>query len=139
MILNTLEKYDVTLKEKQLDLNIEKLEPIMTEANPVLLSMIFSNLIDNAIKYTPKHKAITITLYKDENIHFIIKDEGIGIPEEKLSKITDRFYRIDESRNKKIKGFGLGLSIVKKSVELHSGEINIISTLDKGTTVHIVL
>jgi len=139
MILNTLEKYDITLKEKQLNLNIEKLEPIVTEANPILLSMIFSNLIDNAIKYTLKHKTITISLYRDDKIHFIIKDEGIGIPKEKLSKITDRFYRVDESRNKKIKGFGLGLSIVKKSVELHGGEINIASALDKGTTVHIVL
>jgi len=139
MILSILEKYDVTLKEKQLDLNIEKLEPIVTEANSVLLSMIFSNLIDNAIKYTPKHKTITISLYKDDKIHFIIKDEGIGITKEKLSKITDRFYRVDESRNKKIKGFGLGLSIVKKSVELHNGNMNMTSALGKGTTIHIVL
>ncbi len=139
MVLNTLEKYDMTLKEKQLNLTIEKLEPIVTEANPVLLSMIFSNLIDNAIKYTPKHKSITISLYKDEKIHFIIEDEGMGISKEKLSKITDRFYRVDESRNKKIKGFGLGLSIVKKSVELHNGEMNIRSALDRGTIVHVVL
>ena len=139
MLLSTLEKYDVTCKEKQLHLNIEKLEPIETKANPILLSMIFSNLIDNAIKYTPKHKNITISLYRDEKIHFIIKDEGMGISKEKLSKITDRFYRVDESRNKKIKGFGLGLSIVKNSVELHSGEMKIISTLDKGTTIYVIL
>lgn len=139
ILLNTLEKFDLTLKEKHLDLNIEKLEAITTEANPILLSMIFSNLIDNAIKYTPKHKAVTVSLYKDEKIHFIVIDEGIGIPEEKLSKITDRFYRVDTSRNKKIKGFGLGLSIVRKSVELHNGEMSITSVLDKGTSVHIVL
>ncbi len=139
ILLSTLEKYDATGKEKQLHLNIEKLEPIVTEANPMLLSMIFSNLIDNAIKYTPKHKNITISLYRDEKIHFIIKDEGIGIPKEKLSKITDRFYRVDESRNKKIKGFGLGLSIVKNSVELHGGEMTIISAVNQGSTIHVVL
>ena len=139
MVLDMLEKYENTLKEKELHLTIEKLEPIVTEANPLLLSMIFSNLIDNAIKYTPKHKSITISLYKDEKIHFIIEDEGMGISKEKLSKITDRFYRVDESRNKKIKGFGLGLSIVKKSVELHNGEMNIRSALDRGTIVHVVL
>ena len=139
MLLNTLEKYDVTLKEKQLELNIEKLESIVTEANPIFLSIIFSNLIDNAIKYTPKHKAITISLYQDDKIHFIIKDEGIGIPKEKLLKITDRFYRVDESRNKKIKGFGLGLSIVKQSVELHNGKMNITSAVNRGTKVHIIL
>ena len=139
MLLNTLEKYDVTLKEKQLELNIEKLESIVTEANPIFLSIIFSNLIDNAIKYTPKHKAITISLYRDDKIHFIIKDEGIGIPKEKLLKTTDRFYRVDESRNKKIKGFGLGLSIVKQSVELHNGKMNITSAVNRGTKVHIIL
>ena len=139
MVLNTLEKYDSILKEKELELKIEQLEPIVTTANPILLAMIFSNLIDNAIKYTPKHKNITVSLYRNEKIHFIIKDEGIGIPKEKLSKITNRFYRVDKSRNKKIKGFGLGLSIVKKSVELHNGEMNITSAVDKGTTVHIVL
>jgi len=139
MVLNTLEKYDIPLREKHLNLKIEKLEPILTKANPLLLGTIFSNLIDNAIKYTPEHKNITISLYKNDKIHFIIKDEGIGIPKEKLPKILDRFYRVDKSRNKKIKGFGLGLSIVKNSVELHGGEIKIISDLDKGTTVHIVL
>ncbi|WP_294959072.1 HAMP domain-containing sensor histidine kinase [Sulfurovum sp.] len=139
MVLNTLEKYDSTLKEKGLHLTIEKLESIMIEANPILLSMIFSNLIDNAIKYTPKHKSITISLYKDEKIHFAIKDEGIGIPKEELSKITDRFYRVDKSRNKKTEGFGLGLSIVKKGVELHGGKINIVSVPNEGTTVHIIL
>ena len=70
MILNTLEKYDNTLKEKALHLNIEKLEPIATKANPILLSMIFSNLIDNAIKYTTRHKSIAISLYRDKKIHF---------------------------------------------------------------------
>jgi len=138
LILNTLEKYDNALKEKALHLNIEKLEPIATEANPILLSMIFSNLIDNAIKYTTRNKNITISLFQDKKIHFIIKDEGIGIPKDKLSKVTDRFYRVDRSRNKKIKGFGLGLSLVWKSVELHSGKMDITSALDSGTTVHIV-
>jgi len=139
IVLNTIEKYNMPLKTKHLNLKIEKLEHIVTKANPLLLSTIFSNLIDNAIKYTPENKNITISLYRDDRIHFIIKDEGIGIPKEKLSKITDRFYRVDESRNKKIKGFGLGLSIVKNSVELHGGEMKIISALDKGTTVHIAL
>lgn len=139
MVLNVLEKYDTTLKEKALQLTIEKLEPGEIEANPILLSMIISNLIDNAIKYTPRHKSITISLYKEKNIHFVVRDEGIGIPKEKLSKITDRFYRIDSSRSKKTKGFGLGLSIVKKSVELHNGKMHIDSLLGHGTTIHLTL
>jgi len=139
MVLNTLEKYDNAFKEKNIQLIIEKFDPVIINANPVLLSIVFSNLIDNAIKYTPKHKHITISLYQEEKIHFIIQDEGIGIPKEKLSKVTDRFYRVDKSRNKKIKGFGLGLSIVKNSIELHNGKMHMTSIVDRGTTVHIVL
>ncbi|QOR61242.1 ATP-binding protein [Sulfurovum sp. ST-21] len=140
MVLNVLEKYDALLKAKELELNIQILEPVATEASSILLSIIFTNLIDNALKYTPNRKSVSISLYrKDNRIHFIIKDEGIGISKEKVSKVTDRFYRVDSSRNKKIKGFGLGLSLVKKSVELHNGEMHIASVLNEGTTVHIVL
>jgi len=103
-----------------------------------LIFSIFSNIIDNAIKYTPNNKNIFVSLYKNEKIHFIIKDEGIGIPKNELSKITDRFYRIDKSRNKKIKGFGLGLCIVKNSVELHNAELKITSIEKSGTQVEVI-
>ena len=76
---------------------------------------------------------------KDSKIHFTIKDEGVGIPEKHLDKVQERFYRVDESRNKKIKGFGLGLSIVKNSVELHEGEIKILSKEGNGTKVEVIL
>jgi signal transduction histidine kinase len=97
-------------------------------------------LIDNSIKYSKKDNGvIQISLYKDKNIHFIVKDNGIGIPKKDLENIMDRFYRVDESRSKKIKGFGLGLSIVKNSVELHNGAINITSSTHNGTKVEIIL
>jgi len=140
MLLNTVETFDASLKEKDLHLYIQKIENIELNANEILINTIFSNLIDNAIKYTPNDKNIYISLYKkDKHIHFIIKDEGIGIPKEKIDKITDRFYRVDESRNKSIKGFGLGLSIVKNSVELHGGTLLVESTLGVGTTVEVIL
>jgi len=137
ILLKVLEKYNKALKEKKISLHVDKLENITTKANQVLLETIFSNLIDNAIKYTPENKNIYISLYKDEKSHFVIKDEGIGIPKDKLAFITDRFYRVDESRNKKIKGFGLGLSIVKNSVELHGGVLHVDSTQGVGTTLHV--
>ncbi len=139
IFLKVVEKYSKILKDKNLSLHIDKLENITIKANPILLETIFSNLLDNAIKYTPKNRNIYISLYKDNKIHFIIKDEGIGIPKEKLPFITDRFYRVDESRNKKIKGFGLGLSIVKNSVELHGGFLHIESKIGVGTIVCVVL
>jgi len=139
ILFNTLEKYDTVIQNKQLHLHIDRVAPVITKANPLLLAAIFSNLIDNAIKYTTSGKKIRISLYQKEKIYFTIQDEGMGIPKEQLSKVTDRFYRGDISRSKHIQGFGLGLSIVKKGVELHYGEMKIISTLQKGTTVHIAL
>ncbi|NOX16588.1 MAG: HAMP domain-containing histidine kinase [Epsilonproteobacteria bacterium] len=139
ILLEVLEKYLPQAKKENIKIKIEKFEKTVKKANPALISVIFSNLIDNAIKYTQKNKSIYISLYQDSKIHFIIKDEGIGIPKDKLSLITDRFYRVDESRNKKIKGFGLGLSIVKNSVELHGGELHIISEVNAGTTVQVKL
>lgn len=137
ILLKVVKKYNKALKEKNISLHIDKLENITIKANSILLETIFSNLIDNAIKYTLDNKNINISLYQDKKIHFIIKDEGIGIAKEKLSSITDRFYRVDESRNKKIKGFGLGLSIVKNSVELHGGTLHVDSEVGVGSTLHV--
>ena len=139
ILIATIDKFEITLQEKNLKLHINKIEPITIEANPILIESIFANLIDNAIKYTPNHRNIHIFLYKKGKVHFIIRDEGIGIDTEQLSKVTDRFYRVDTSRNKKIKGFGLGLSIVSNAVLLHGGELQIESTKDRGSKFEVVL
>jgi len=136
-LLNVLEKYNKACKDKNISLHVDRLEGITIKANQVLLETIFSNLIDNAIKYSHRNKNIYISLYKESKIHFCIKDEGIGIPEDKLPFITDRFYRVDESRNKKIKGFGLGLSIIKNSVELHSGVLRVDSKVGVGSSFYV--
>jgi len=140
MLLEVLDKFSKQIEEKQLNIELKKLESVLSRVNKTLFYSIFSNLIDNAIKYTPKGKNIYISLYtKDEHVYFEIQDEGIGIDKSQISKITDRFYRVDESRNKDIKGFGLGLSIVKNSVELHSGKFSIHSKVDKGTKVLFII
>ena len=139
LLLEVVEHYLPKAEAKQIDMQIVRFEKVTKEANLALISAIFSNLIDNAIKYTPPHKKIEIALYRDEKIHFIVLDEGVGIPKTELDKITDRFYRVDASRNKEIEGFGLGLSIVKNSVELHEGELKISSKLHTGTTVEVLL
>lgn len=138
ILLTVIDKFEGQLKEKNLHLIIEKIEPLSINANRLLIESIFSNLLDNAIKYTPAHKKITLSLYRDKSICFSIKDEGIGISPEHLSKITDRFYRVDVSRNKKIKGFGLGLSIVKNGVELHGGKLIIRSVENEGLMVKVL-
>jgi len=138
ILLHVSEKYSKQLGAKNITLMIDKIEKISMMANISLITLIYSNLLDNAIKYSETNTKIHLSLYKNEAIHFIIEDEGIGIAKEQLSKITERFYRVDESRNKKIEGFGLGLFIVKQSVELHNGAMHINSTLDKGTKVEIL-
>jgi len=138
IFMNIYDRYEKKLLNKNITLHIDKLESIKIKANPILINLIFTNIIDNAIKYTPKNKNIYISLYKQKNkIYFIVKDEGIGILQDKLIKITNRFYRVDESRNKSIKGFGLGLSIVKNSIYLHNGTLKINSKPNQGTTVTV--
>jgi len=139
LLLGVIEKFNHQLKEKNIKLNINKFESITASINSVLITTVFSNLIDNAIKYSLNDTTINISLFQDENIHFVIKDEGIGISIDDLEKVQNRFYRVEESRNKKIKGFGLGLSIVKNSVSLHNGSINIDSEIDIGTIVEVTL
>ena len=139
VLLSTIEKFNLQLKSKNIKLHIKEFESIVFCGNSILVSTIFSNLIDNAIKYSSNNTNIYVSLYKKNKIHFTIQDEGIGINQENLEKVQNRFYRVDESRNKKIKGFGLGLSIVKNSISLHDGSMEIKSEKDVGTTVEVIL
>jgi len=139
ILLSTIDKFNNSLKKHKIKIHIKKFEPIAIKANPIVIATIFSNLIDNAIKYSKEETNIYIELYKTNKIYFEIKDEGIGITKENLEKVQDRFYRVDESRNKKIKGFGLGLSIVKNSIELHGGTLHINSRENIGTDIQVVL
>ena len=138
LLMQVIDKFQLQLQNKNLKLHIEKIEPTDMQANPILIESIFANLIDNAIKYSLKNKNIYISLYQGSKIHFSIEDEGTGISKENLSKITERFYRADGSRNKKIEGFGLGLSIVKNSVLMHDGNLEIASDKENGTTVKVI-
>lgn len=138
ILLDVISKYEVQALHKEITITINKIENITMNVNPLLINIIFSNLLDNAIKYTPIKKRIYIELFvKDERTFFCIKDEGIGIENKYLPKITDKFYRVDQSRNKNIKGFGLGLSIVKNFVNLHNAKLDIQSEIHKGTIVTI--
>lgn len=95
-------------------------------------------LLDNSIKYTNINGEITLGCnFHNNKPIFYIKDNGIGIPKDKLKYIFDRFYRINEDRNKNTGGNGLGLSIVKTIVDAHNGKIEVDSVIDEGTTITI--
>jgi signal transduction histidine kinase len=122
-------------KEINFDLQLEKCS-IVSDYD--LLFQIWTNLIDNAIKYSKQESTIWITA----NIHMdflkvTIRDEGIGIPAQKQDKIFDKFYQCEESHKKQ--GSGLGLSIVKRIIEILNGSISYVSEEGKGTTVTVVL
>jgi len=140
LLLESLELHTKAINEKSLNIKISKFDIIEIYANPTLLRILFTNLIDNAIKYSYSNRQITIKLYRDDKwVYFSIQDEGIGIPSDKLNKITERFYRVDEARSRKVQGFGLGLALVEKITALHNGTLHIDSIEGKGTIVNIKL
>ncbi|SHH15079.1 two-component system, OmpR family, phosphate regulon sensor histidine kinase PhoR [Anaerosphaera aminiphila DSM 21120] len=108
-------------------------------ANETMMWEMLANLVENAIKYNVQDGEVTIELKQSKNIEISVLDTGIGIPVEKQKRIFERFYRVDESRNKKSGGTGLGLSIVKHIVKSHGGEIVINSKEKVGTEIKIFL
>lgn len=106
----------------------------------VRLHQAFLNIIDNAVKYTPKGGAVTVSLRKiDETALVSVTDTGVGIPEGDQELVFDRFYRVDKSRSGEVGGHGLGLSIVRWVVEAHLGKIKVTSQLGKGSIFFIWL
>ncbi|MDF2591817.1 MAG: two-component sensor histidine kinase [Clostridia bacterium] len=114
------------------------LEPITYIIDPDMFKQMVINIIDNSIKYS-KSQFIDITLTKNPKLSLVIEDYGLGISPKSLENVFEPYYKVDKSRNSKIEGWGLGLSIVKEIVNKHDGTINIVSTLDKGTRIEISL
>lgn len=109
--------------------------------NNSLLYSIFRNLYDNAITYAGENIKITVNCYKEDPkyYYFSFSDNGVGIPEEHINRIFERFYRVDKGRSRKIGGTGLGLSIVKNGVNFHKGQISAKSSPGKGVTFFFTL
>ena len=111
---------------------------IFIDSDIALLKLLFKNLIENAIKYG-KDNPINIELKKEKKVKVIIEDFGIGISEKALPHVFERFYREDEARNREIKSYGLGLSIVKEIIALLNIDIQIESQINKGTKITLQL
>ena len=130
------------LEEKNMELTLtldEKVE-VLGDSNRIM--QIMMNLLTNAITYSSENTFITVNIGKDKKYgYFTIKDQGIGIKEEEVERIFERFYRVDRARSRNSGGTGLGLAIVKHIVEAHHGLIKVESEVGKGTafTVYIPL
>ena len=110
---------------------------IFIDSDEALLKLLFKNLIENAIKYG-NNNPVNVLLEKEKKTKVIIEDFGIGISKEALPHIFERFYREDEARNREIKSYGLGLSIVKEIIALLDIDIQIESQIDKGTKITLL-
>ena len=108
---------------------------VTAEIDATRISLVLTNLVENAVKYNREHGEVVVTVDADDQyFELIVKDSGIGIPEEAQSRIFERFYRVDKSRSREIGGTGLGLSITKSAVLRHHGTISVESVEGEGTT-----
>ncbi|UTE71951.1 HAMP domain-containing histidine kinase [Rossellomorea marisflavi] len=131
-----IRKYRWRMDEEGIELSY-KIPVVTIRADEELLENVWENLLTNAIKYNREDGTIGITLEQDGGTRVIISDTGIGIHEDEVSQVFDKFYRVDDSRTKE--GTGLGLSIVRQIISLHGGEVAIESELGKGTRFIITL
>ena len=133
-----IETQTLSAKTKNIKFVTKIMPEIYANIDEMMIMRVFTNLISNAISYGKQNGTVTVELFLQENrIVSKISDDGIGISEDKLDKIWLRFYQVDPSKNGD--NSGLGLSMVKKIIELHKGEIFVESKLGKGTTFTIIL
>ncbi len=137
LIADVIEQQRVQAETRQIDLE-QRIEPLpVISGDPARLEQVLANLVGNAIKYTPEGGRVRIEAAADESrITVRVIDTGIGIPEDHLPYVFDRFYRVDPLRSE---GTGLGLSIVKTVIERHGGEVGVASVPGKGSTFYFSL
>ncbi|MDY6880509.1 MAG: response regulator [Desulfatiglans sp.] len=133
--------YETLAQEKDITLNFSKPDALPTVmGNRYNMEEVFSNLIGNAIKYTPpKGRVLISAVIEKNNLCISVGDNGFGIPEDEIDKVFDRFYRVKNDKTRNITGTGLGLSIVKSIVKAHDGMVNVVSEVDHGTTFSIYI
>ena len=121
-------------RKNDIEVNLVSAREVLAEVDEVKMSLILTNLVENAIKYNKEHGEVTVTLDADHQFFTVeVADTGIGIPEDAILQIYERFYRVDKSHSREIGGTGLGLAITKSAIRLHRGTIRAESKLGEGT------
>ena len=121
-------------QKRDIELTMVSMREVYAEIDEVKMIMVITNLVENAVKYNRDHGKVRVTLNADPyNFYISVEDTGVGIPQDSLDKIYERFYRVDKSRSREVGGTGLGLSITKSIVLQHHGAIDVQSILGEGT------
>lgn len=121
-------------RKRDVELVFESMRTVVAEVDEVKLTLIMTNLVENAIKYNKEHGWVKVELDADHQYFtFTVSDSGLGIPEDSLPHIYERFYRVDKSHSRDIGGTGLGLAITKSAVMLHRGSITVTSVEGEGS------
>lgn len=135
-LLQAIEQEAIALSgDKQHDIRLHCDEQLHLHGSAQELRSAFSNLVFNAVQYTPPHGVIRMSWRAEDNgAQFIVTDTGIGIPTHHLPRLTERFYRVDAARSREVGGTGLGLAIVKHVLQRHDATLRIESVVDQGST-----
>ena len=135
----TMKRMEPIASKAGVELVLESFRPVMADADALKLGQAFTNLIENAVKYNDKENGyVHVSLNADHQYFYVkVEDNGMGMPEDELDHIYERFYRIDKSHSTEIGGTGLGLAITKSVIALHRGVIKVHSVPGDGTTFSI--
>ena len=144
-VLNVNDMVELILKrlrpmarKKDVEVVFESMRPVVAEVDEVKMTLIMTNLVENAIKYNKEHGWVKVDLDADHQYFtFRVSDSGLGIPEDSLAHIYERFYRVDKSHSREIGGTGLGLAITKSAVLMHRGVITVTSVEGEGTSFSV--
>lgn len=135
MLESILKRLRPIAAQRNIELVFESFRPVTAEIDEVKLSLAFSNLVENAIKYNIDNGWVHVSLNADHKYFYVkVSDSGMGIPEESVEHIFERFYRVDKSRSREIGGTGLGLAITRSAILMHRGAIKVYSKENEGTT-----
>ncbi len=135
LVEEIIKRLNPLAQKKDIEIEYNSVKDVVADIDSMKLTLAISNLIENAVKYTFDGGRVSVTVDADhQNAFFTIADTGVGIAEEELSRIFERFYRVDKTRDRETGGTGLGLSITHSTVLLHNGSIKVSSKEEEGTT-----
>ena len=136
----TIERLRPVAEKASVALELDADASLYCDCSPTRIGQLFGNLIENAIKYNVPQGRVTVIARQQRHMAIVrVRDTGIGIAQEHLDRLFERFYRVDTSRSREIGGTGLGLSIVKHLAALYHGEVSVESEVGKGSTFTVRL